>query len=197
MDIATGIGLIGGVATVIVLILIDGGNFAGYFDKHAVIVIFGGATAATMVRFPFSVILHGLPMGLKFAFTLRSSDPRALIEEITQIAEVVRKNGPMALENVQKPLDGVARAVQDVPVPHRFAPSPPVRPTSSSARRIIRFRFAGVSSVHPVRCRMPWASRRASSFSKLCPTCSACRAAVSAEIATSPSSGAVPAGLKS
>jgi chemotaxis protein MotA len=101
MDIATGIGLLGGVATVIVLILIDGGNFAGYFDKHAVIVIFGGATAATMVRFPFSVILHGLPMGLKFAFTLRSSDPRALIEEITQIAEVVRKNGPMALENVQ------------------------------------------------------------------------------------------------
>jgi chemotaxis protein MotA len=101
MDIATGIGLIGGVATVIILILIDGGNFAGYFDIHAVIVIFGGATAATMVRFPFSVILHGLPMGVKFAFTLRSSDPRALIEEITQIAEVVRKNGPMALENVQ------------------------------------------------------------------------------------------------
>lgn len=43
MDIATGIGLIGGIATVVVLILIDGGNFA----------------------------------------------------------EVVRKNGPMALENVQ------------------------------------------------------------------------------------------------
>ncbi len=101
MDIATGIGLIGGIATIVVLILIDGGNFAGYFDVHAVIVIFGGATAATMVRFPFSVILHGLPMGVKFAFSLRSSDPRGLIEEITQIAEVVRKNGPMALENVQ------------------------------------------------------------------------------------------------
>ena len=101
MDIATGVGLVGGVATVVLLILIDGGNFAGYFDKHAVIVIFGGATAATMVRFPFSVIMHGLPMGIRFAFSLRSSHPRDLIEELTKIADVVRKSGPMALENIQ------------------------------------------------------------------------------------------------
>ena len=101
MDIATGVGLLAGVATVVLLILIDGGNFAGYYDKHAVIVIFGGATAATMVRFPFSVIMHGLPMGFKYAFSLRSSHPRELIEELTQIAETVRKSGPMALENVQ------------------------------------------------------------------------------------------------
>jgi chemotaxis protein MotA len=101
MDIATGIGLLAGVATVIVIILIDGGNFASYFDKHAVIIIFGGAVAATMVRFPFSVILHGLPMGIRFAFNLRSTHPRDLIGEITQVAELVRKNGPMALENVQ------------------------------------------------------------------------------------------------
>jgi len=101
MDFATGFGLLAGVATVVAIILIDGGNFAAYFDKHAVIVIFGGALAATMVRFPFSVILHGLPMGLRYAFSLRSSHPRELIEEITQVAELVRKSGPMALESVQ------------------------------------------------------------------------------------------------
>ena len=101
MDIATGIGLIAGIGTVVSIILIDGGNFAAYFDKHAVIIIFGGAMAATMVRFPFSVIVHGLPMGLRYAFTLRSSNPHELIGEITQIAEVVRKSGPMAIENVQ------------------------------------------------------------------------------------------------
>jgi chemotaxis protein MotA len=100
MDIATGVGLVAGLATVISLILIDGGNFAGYYDKHAVIIIFGGATAATMVRFPFSVIVHGLPMGFKYAFSLRSSHPRELIEEITKLAETVRKSGPMALENM-------------------------------------------------------------------------------------------------
>ena len=100
MDIATSVGLIGGVAVIVVLILIDGGNFAAYFDKHAVIIIFGGATTATMVRFPFSAIMHGLPIGMKYAFTAKAAHPRELIEEITQVAEVVRKSGPMALENV-------------------------------------------------------------------------------------------------
>ena len=101
MDIATGLGLIGGVATIVILIMIDGGNFGAFFDKHAVIIIFGGATAATMVRFPFSTIIHGLPMGFRYAFQLKASHPRELIEEITQVADLVRKSGPMAIENVQ------------------------------------------------------------------------------------------------
>ncbi len=101
MDIATGVGLLAGVATIVSIIIIDGGNFAAFFDKHAVIIVFGGALAATMVRFPFSVILHGLPMGMRYAFSLKASSPTDLIKEITQIAELVRKSGPMALENVQ------------------------------------------------------------------------------------------------
>ena len=101
MDLATGIGFIGGFLTVFVLIMIDGGNFAAYFDKHAVIVIFGGATAATMMRFPFSTMMHGLPMGLRYAFSMRAIKPRELIEEITRIADVVRKSGPMALESME------------------------------------------------------------------------------------------------
>ena len=101
MDIATGLGLLAGFGTVFTLIMIDGGNFAAFYDKHAIIVIFGGATAATMIRFPFSAILHGLPMGVRFAFSLRASRPRELIEEITRISEVVRKSGPIALEGVE------------------------------------------------------------------------------------------------
>jgi chemotaxis protein MotA len=100
MDIATGAGLIGGVAVIVGLILIDGGNFKAYYDVHAVIVIFGGATAATMTRFPFSVIAHGLPMGIKVSFGSRTMHPRDLIEEFTKIAELVRKGGPMALESL-------------------------------------------------------------------------------------------------
>ena len=101
MDIATGAGLIGGVLTIVTLIIIDGGNFAAYFDKHAVIIIFGGATAATMTRFPFSVIAHGLPMGIKFAFGGRAMHPRELIDELTKYADLMRKSGPMALESLQ------------------------------------------------------------------------------------------------
>jgi chemotaxis protein MotA len=66
-----------------------------------VIIVFGGAMASTMIRFPFSVIMHGLPMGLRYAFNMRSIHPRELIAEISQVSDLVRKNGAMALENVQ------------------------------------------------------------------------------------------------
>lgn len=101
MDIATIAGLIAGVATIVGIIIIDGGNFGAYYDKHAVIIIFGGATAATMVRFSFASMLHGLPMGLRYAFQMRTMEPRTLIDEITRVAEVVRKSGPIALENIK------------------------------------------------------------------------------------------------
>jgi chemotaxis protein MotA len=101
VDLATGIGLVTGFGVLILLIMIDGGNFAQYWDKHAAIVIFGGAIAVTMIRFPFSAIAHGVPMGIKFAFQMRKLYPRDLIDEITKIAEVVRKSGPIALESVQ------------------------------------------------------------------------------------------------
>ena len=101
MDIATGLGILGGIATICAIIIIDGGNFAAFYDKHAVIIIFGGAAAATMVRFPFSVIAHGMPMGMRFAFTMRSIHPRELIDEITRVAEIARKSGPVALESVE------------------------------------------------------------------------------------------------
>jgi chemotaxis protein MotA len=100
MDFATGIGLVFGVAVVCTLILM-GGSFALYYDIHALIVIGGGTLAATIIRFPFTALLHGFPMGLRFAFTLRRMHPRDLIDEITKIAETVRKNGPLALEAVK------------------------------------------------------------------------------------------------
>jgi chemotaxis protein MotA len=100
MDLATGVGILSGIATLTILILMDG-NFGMYVDKHAFIVIFGGSASATLIRFPFSSIAHGMPMGMKFAFQMRKLDPRALIEEITKISEIMRKSGPMALENQQ------------------------------------------------------------------------------------------------
>jgi chemotaxis protein MotA len=100
MDLATGAGLLAGVAVIMALMLM-GGNLGMFYDIHAVIVIFGGSFAATLIRFPFVVMLHGLPMGMKYAFSMCSMNPRVLVEEITKVAEVVRKNGPVALENVQ------------------------------------------------------------------------------------------------
>jgi len=100
MDLATIIGLVLGTAVVILLMTLDG-SIGVYVSDHAAIVIFGGSIAATLIRFPFAAMAHGLPMGAKMVFNMRSLGPRALIEEITRIAEIARKSGPMALENIE------------------------------------------------------------------------------------------------
>lgn len=100
MDIATIAGLLGSVGVIVGLIMIDGGNFGQYFDKHALIIIFGGSAVATMTRFPFAVIAHSLPMGFKAAMAMPKTNPRELVEEIAKVADVARKQGPNALEKL-------------------------------------------------------------------------------------------------
>jgi chemotaxis protein MotA len=70
MDISTGLGLFAGAVVLCTLILI-GGDLRMFVDAHAAIVIFGGSLAATLIRFPLGSIFHGLPLGARFAFTMR------------------------------------------------------------------------------------------------------------------------------
>jgi len=100
MDIATIVGLAAGAAVVCTLILL-GGDFRMFYDIHALIVIFGGSTAATLIRFPLKEIIHGLPLGAKFAFSMRNTTQRELVDELAGLAEIVRKQGPIGLEAVE------------------------------------------------------------------------------------------------
>jgi chemotaxis protein MotA len=97
MDIATGLGLLAGAVVLSTLILM-GGDLRMFLDTHAAIVIFGGSFAATLIRFPLSSIFHGLPLGAKFAFTMRRITQRDLVDEIAGLAEIARKQGPLGLE---------------------------------------------------------------------------------------------------
>jgi chemotaxis protein MotA len=100
MDIATGVGLVAGILVVVTLILM-GGDLGMFYDVHAVIIIFGGSFAATLIRFPFSAMLHGLPLGAKFAFSMRRMSTRELVDQIAGFAEIARKQGPIGLEKVE------------------------------------------------------------------------------------------------
>ncbi|HEX4407272.1 MAG TPA: MotA/TolQ/ExbB proton channel family protein [Xanthobacteraceae bacterium] len=100
MDIATGLGLLAGTA-VIMTVMLMGGGLGMFVSDHAVIIIFGGSFAATLIRFPLSSIFHGLPLGMRFAFTMRRITQRELVDEIGGLAEIARKQGPMGLEKVE------------------------------------------------------------------------------------------------
>jgi chemotaxis protein MotA len=91
-----------------------GGDLGMFADSHAFIVIFGGSLAATLIRFPLSAIFHGLPLGAKFAFTMRRMGARELVDEIAGIAEIARKQGPIGLEKVEVDDPFLAKGVRFV-----------------------------------------------------------------------------------
>jgi len=99
MDIATSLGLAAGIG-VISLVILMGGDLHMFVSEHAAILIFGGCTAATLIRFPLSSIMHGVPLGAKFAFSMRRMTQRELVDELAGLAEVARKSGPIGLEKV-------------------------------------------------------------------------------------------------
>ena len=113
MDIATSLGIVAGAIVVVTLILM-GGDLRMFYDIHAIIIIFGGSFAATLIRFPISVMLHGLPLGAKFAFTLRRITQRELVDEIAGLAEIARKQGPIGLEKVETEDPFLAKGIRYV-----------------------------------------------------------------------------------
>jgi len=113
MDIATGLGFLAGMGVISALILM-GGNLGMFADSHAFIAIFGGAFAATLIRFPLSSIFHGVPMGMRFVFTMRRMSQRELVDEIAGLAEIARKQGPIGLERVEVEDQFLAKGVRYV-----------------------------------------------------------------------------------
>ena len=99
MDIATALGLVAGMVVITTMVLM-GGDLHMFISEHAIIIIFGGSFAATLIRFPLATIMHGLPMGASYAFKLTSSNARDLVDEIAGLAEIARKSGPVGLEKV-------------------------------------------------------------------------------------------------
>jgi chemotaxis protein MotA len=113
MDIATGLGLLGAFIVVTAMILM-GGDLHMFISEHALIIIFGGSFAATLIRFPFAAIFHGLPLGAKFAFTMRRTTQRELVDEIAELAEIVRKQGPIGLEKIETDDPFLAKGIRFV-----------------------------------------------------------------------------------
>src|SRR3984957_13694376 len=111
MDIMTGAGLAAGTIVIATMMLL-GGDIHMFISEHAIIIIFGGSIAATMIRFPLGVMLHGLPLGAKFAFTMSRLSGRGLVDELPRIAEIARKQGPVGLKRVETDEPFLAKGIR-------------------------------------------------------------------------------------
>lgn len=100
MDIATIIGIIGGVGVIFGAIALEGSSPLLFVSMLATLVVFGGATTACLIRYPMHAFVSALTLGLKEAFVYHHTNTRELIDKVTELAEVVRRQGPLGLESV-------------------------------------------------------------------------------------------------
>ncbi len=102
MDIFLVIGVIAGLLAVVVGMIVKGANVLVLLNPAAAIIIFVGTTAAVMNSFPRKEFLN-IPIlfGVLFREN-KEEDPLAIIKEIIGMAQVARKEGLLALEDVLK-----------------------------------------------------------------------------------------------
>lgn len=101
MDIATIIGIVGGFGMLFGAILIEGSNPMNFMNLLATLVVVGGGTMAVMGRYTLGGFLHGVAGGFKGVLFYKHVSPVKLIDQIAEIAETMRRQGPIALEQVE------------------------------------------------------------------------------------------------
>ena len=105
MDIVTIAGLVGGLTTIFVVLIMDGGSPAELFaHPSAILLIIGGSLSATILTSPLQTVIQ-LPKYFIQAFTTKKFDARATIELLTNLGEVPEE-GALAVVAFPKPKDG-------------------------------------------------------------------------------------------
>jgi len=98
MDLSSIIGVLLAFGLIIAAIgTAEGSSFAAFIDYPSMMVVIGGAAAASMICFPLKTIL-GMPMVAKKVFLNKRQDIQALIAQIVSLAETARRDGLLALE---------------------------------------------------------------------------------------------------
>ena len=102
MDLASVLGLIGGISVLLVTILISG-DLAGYLHIPSMICTFGGTIAMTFMAFPMTKLREGF-MSLKYVFVYKELDAENVTKSIIDLANIARKEGLLALEEAAQQL---------------------------------------------------------------------------------------------
>lgn len=100
MDIATIAGILAG-SIVVGFAIMTGGDVGTFVNLPSMLIVIGGGFAATVIRFPLKNVFQALALGGKVAFTHKHADPREMIDQIAELADKVRREGPLALDNLE------------------------------------------------------------------------------------------------
>ena len=99
MDFSTIIGILSGIA-MIVLAIIRKNTLMVFFDFSSLLIVCGGTFASTLMCFSFRSILWMFKDAIK-TFTIHKIDLQSTINELIKYAECIKIDGHLALENVE------------------------------------------------------------------------------------------------
>jgi chemotaxis protein MotA len=101
MDFATFLGIGGGFGVLILAVLMEGSKLSQFMDLLATNVVVGGAMTTTLARFTLGGFMSAFATGMKSVTFNHHVSARDTIEKIAELADVVRKQGPLGLEQVE------------------------------------------------------------------------------------------------
>lgn len=99
LDIATLIGLLGSIAMVVMAMLL-GSSIITFIDVPSILIVVVGTHFVVMMTYSFKDFISAAGSGLK-VLTFKSPDCNLLIEKIVELADIARKSGLLALEEVE------------------------------------------------------------------------------------------------
>jgi|TARA_Y100000294_G_scaffold94092_1_gene87573 chemotaxis protein MotA len=97
MDFGTLIGLVAGIAIIVIGILGSGGELIWFANGISILIVVGGTFSATMVNLPLRAVVNVFKI-LKNVFTREKFDYEGIINEIVEKAQKARKDGLLSLE---------------------------------------------------------------------------------------------------
>lgn len=98
MGLTTIVGIGMALLSLVVAFSLEGGKLSDLFSPTALLLIFGGTIGATMISFSFAE-LAAVPSLMKKIISGSSQDEVAVIEQIVGMADTVRREGLLYLEN--------------------------------------------------------------------------------------------------
>ncbi|OPY58802.1 MAG: Chemotaxis protein PomA [Pelotomaculum sp. PtaU1.Bin035] len=98
MEITTVAGIAVGVLSLVMAFVLDGGHILSLLKPTAAMIVFGGTLGATVIAFSLSEI-STIPKLIKIILFSKLPDEVSLIEQLVSLADKVRREGLLYLEN--------------------------------------------------------------------------------------------------
>ncbi|HSG04737.1 MAG TPA: flagellar motor protein PomA [Marinobacterium sp.] len=110
MDIATLVGLLGGLGIVIAAMVL-GGDFGIFVNLPSLFIVIGGSLFVVLVKFTLGQFLSAGKVAAK-AFMFKSVAPEEIIAETVELADAARKGGLLSLEDKEVSTPFMERGIQ-------------------------------------------------------------------------------------